>query len=79
MGQKKMKVAYWDYLGIQQYGYIELVQPCPTATEEGEAYLYISDENPKLNDKTYTDPNGNVIRYADIRRSTECVKVGAVI
>ena len=64
-------VHYNDYLGYEHTGYIVLVQECPTATIEGEVYVYIKDEDDQYNDKEYTSLDGTKYVYSEIRRSTE--------
>ena len=80
--ESNLRVMYLDFLGFEHTGVIVLTQPCtaPDAEEPDEhgegCYLYIKDDNPEFNDKTYVDPNnGSSFQYAEIRRSSECVPI----
>lgn len=37
------------------------------------AYLMIVDNIPEYNDKTFIMNDGNILRYAEVRRSDECI------
>lgn len=75
---QKTRVLYYDYLGFEHRAVVALMQPCEAPDveppdEEGMVYyLYLVDDNPIYNDKTYTN-NGATLKYAEIRRSDECV------
>lgn len=71
-----IRVLYYDYLGFEHNGVVLLTQPIndPEA-EEGEVYLFIRDDRDEFNDKTFTDDHNVTIRYAEIRRSTECIRI----
>lgn len=79
--ESNMRVLYYDIFGFEHRGTIILTQPCTAPDvedpdEEGMVcYLYILDDRDEFNDKVYKDPSGNVIRYAEIRRSDECISV----
>lgn len=82
VNESNLRVAYLDFVGFEHTGVIVLTQPCAApdveeTDEDGEVcYLYIRDDNPEFNDKTYTDPTtGQSFQYADIRRSTECIPI----
>lgn len=79
--ESNLRVIYYDNIGFQHTGVIVLTQPCnaPDVEEDEDgivSYLYIRDDMPEFNDKTYIDPTtGASIQYADIRRSTECIPI----
>lgn len=79
--ESNLKVLYYDELGFEHRGTIALTQPClapdvEDPDEEGMVcYLYIVDDRDEFNDKTYVDENGKVLKYANIRRSDECISV----
>lgn len=61
-------IKYYDYLGLERFGSIVAVEPYPE--DPTQAYIYIEDSDPEFN--THQDCiNGNVIRYSDLRLSTD--------
>lgn len=77
-----MRVLYYDYLGFEHRGTIALTQPCdapdvdPPDEDGAVCYVFIVDDNPEFNDKTYTG-NTTTLQYAEIRRSDEVIPVYA--
>ena len=69
----KVRVLYYDILGFESNGVIALMQRNPESDDE--PYCFIVDDNPELNDKEYKSPDGSVLKYAEIRRSTEIIRI----
>ena len=69
----KVRCLYYDYLGFESNGVVALMQPNPEA--EDEPYCFIVDDNPQLNDKKYRAPNGSILMYAEIRKSSEIIRI----
>lgn len=60
-------VMYFDFLGIDSFGYIVAIEPGP---EPDIVYCYIEDED--MEDNIHEDVvNGKKIKYAEIRLSSE--------
>ena len=77
-GRMKMeiKVLYYDYIGFEHTGYVILTQPCNDSMEGDDVhYCFVRDENNEFNDKIYRDNNGNMFYYAEIRKSTELIRI----
>lgn len=72
----EIKVLYYDYMGFEHTGYIILTLPCNDPMEDDDVYYcFVRDENNEFNDKTYNDGNGNITTYAEIRKSTELIRI----
>lgn len=69
----KVRCLYYDYLGFESNGVVALMQSNPEA--EDEPYCFIVDDNPQLNDKEYRASDGSLLMYAEIRKSTEIIRI----
>lgn len=69
----KVRVLYYDYLGFESNGVVALTQMNLEAADE--PYCFIVDDNPELNDKEYRYPDGSILKYAEIRKSTETIRI----
>ena len=68
---KGSEVQYEDFLGYRVIGTIVYAEP-DDRLEEGVVFVYLTDdEDISSNDKTKILPDGSVIKYANIRKSTE--------
>ena len=61
-------VKYYDYLDSERFGSIVAIEPYPMDPEQ--VYVYIEDNDTELN--THQEfINGQVVRFAEIRPSSE--------
>lgn len=63
-----LSVRYFDYLGLERFGRIVFAEP--SNTNPNTVYVYIEDEESEFNIHEVALVS-KVIRYAEIRESTE--------
>ena len=63
-----LSVRYFDYLGLERFGRIVFAEP--SNTNPNTVYVYIEDEESEFNIHEIVLVS-KVIRYAEIRESTE--------
>ena len=76
MPNPEIRVKYYDVIGFEHDGLVALTMPTNDILEDDDVYYcFVVDVDPQYNDKTYTDPEGDVLHYAEIRKSIELIRV----